>query len=233
MAKPWIHLGKQYTEEDIRRAMAKTRSNNEAARHMKVDIRTYKKYAKLYIDELSGKNLWQLHMNITGKGIPKKPMNIAMKGDLDAMLTEGQLNNPKRLATLKKILMIDGRLGYACSACSYSQRRLTDKRLPLMLNFKNGIRTDWRQENINWLCYNCCFILGLDYFSNRMIRDIETINTSNDGYRDEIEKFYDIPEEYLSFLDGLGLNDSGDIIMKNKVKAPEPTEGEEFLDFIN
>ena len=142
MAKPFKYYGYAYTEEDIRQAMAHTRSNAEAARHLEIDIKTYKKYAKSYTDPLTGKSLWEMHMNIPSKGIPKKWVTGELKGDLDKMLTEKQINNPKRLALLKALLMKDGRLGFCCSACGYSEKRLTDMKTPLMLSFKNGTRTD-------------------------------------------------------------------------------------------
>ena len=36
---------------------------------------TYQKYSKLYKDEETGKNLWDLHKNQRGKGV-KKPYNV-------------------------------------------------------------------------------------------------------------------------------------------------------------
>mgnify|MGYP003338290944 FL=1 len=174
MPKEFRYDGYQFTEEDIRRAMSHTRSNAEAARFLNVGVTTYRKYAKKYTDPLTGKDLWEMHLNISSKGIPKKWNTGELKGDLDKMLTEKQLNNPKRLGMLKALLMKDGRLGYCCSTCGYSEKRLTDMKMPLMIMFRNGIRTDWRIENLKWICYNCAFNLGLDYFSNRMIREIES-----------------------------------------------------------
>tara|TARA_R110000868_G_scaffold215577_1_gene465705 strand:+ start:868 stop:1569 length:702 start_codon:yes stop_codon:yes gene_type:complete len=216
MAKEFRYFGYAFTEEDIRRAMSHTRSNAEAARFLQVSIVTYQKYAKQYIDTLTGKSLWHIHLNISSKGIPKKWNTGELKGDLDKMLNEKQLNNPKRLGMLKGLLMKDGRLGYCCSACGYSERRLTDMKLPLMLAFKNSIRTDWRIENLKWLCYNCAFILGLDYFSNRMIRDIESHTTATEEHQQEIKSFYQFDDFYLEHLSKLGLDDQGDITNKSK-----------------
>ena len=60
------------TREDILRAMRVTKSNNQAARYLGVHIGTYSKYARLYIDEESGKSLYELHLSVvivTGKQI--------------------------------------------------------------------------------------------------------------------------------------------------------------------
>jgi hypothetical protein len=230
--KPFKYDGYAFTEEDIRQAMSKTRSNAEAARHLQVGITTYQKYAKKYTDVLTGKSLWDLHMNISSKGIPKKWQTGELKGDLDKMLTEKQLNNPKRIAMLKSLLMKDGRLGYCCSTCGYSERRLTDMKLPLMIGFKNGVRTDWRLQNLQWLCYNCSFILGMDYFSNRLIRDIESYQSHQSDTQQDITKFYEIDEFYLQHLSKLGLDDKGDILQKedliDKLQDPE----DEFIDRV-
>ena len=59
------------TKEDILRAQTMTRSNFAAARYLNVSYNHYKKYAKLYKDEETGKTLLELHMNQEGKGIPK------------------------------------------------------------------------------------------------------------------------------------------------------------------
>ena len=67
-------IGKQslnFTETDIRYAMDNTKSNSEAARFLKVSFTTYKKYAKQYTDSETGKTLWELHKNQSGKGIRK------------------------------------------------------------------------------------------------------------------------------------------------------------------
>jgi hypothetical protein len=231
MAKPFRHDGFAFTEEDIRQAMSKTRSNAEAARHLQVHITTYKKYAKKYTDALTGKTLWDLHMNISSKGIPKKWQTGELKGDLDKMLTQKQLNNPKRLGMLKSLLMKDGRLGYCCSACGHSERRLTDMKQPLMIAFNNGVRTDWRIENLKWLCYNCAFILGLDYFSNRMIRDIESFTSHTEESQKEVQNFYALDDFYMEHLSKLGLDDRGDVIDKAQpLKTYD--EGDEFIDRI-
>ena len=56
------------TEAVIRNAMKHTQSNFQAARYLNVTIETYRKYARLYIDQESGKTLYELHKNNSGKG---------------------------------------------------------------------------------------------------------------------------------------------------------------------
>ena len=56
------------TENVIRNAMKHTQSNFQAARYLNITIETYRKYAKLYVDLETGKNLYELHKNNSGKG---------------------------------------------------------------------------------------------------------------------------------------------------------------------
>jgi hypothetical protein len=232
MPKEFRYYGYNLTEEDVRQAMAATRSNAEAARHLNMDIETYKKYAKRYIDVLTGKTLWELHTNIPSRGIPKKWNTGELKGDLDKMLTENQHNSPRRIAVLKGLLMKDGRLGYCCDVCSFSERRLTDMKMPLMISFKNGIRSDWRLDNLRWVCYNCSFLLGLDYFSNRMVRDIESFTSHTDETHQEIQSFYQLDDFYMQHLESLGLDDKGDVIDKKQPQNESHDDADDFIDII-
>ncbi len=52
-------------------AHAKTQSNLAAARYLHVSYQHYRKFAKIYVDEVTGKSLFELHKNQCGKGIPK------------------------------------------------------------------------------------------------------------------------------------------------------------------
>ncbi len=55
------------TEAQIRYAMQNSFGNKDASRFLKVDYRTYKKWAKQHIDSETGKTLFELHSKI---GIP-------------------------------------------------------------------------------------------------------------------------------------------------------------------
>src|SRR5210317_1016553 len=63
------------TEAQIRYAMKNSKSNSSAARFLNVSFTTYQKYAKMYIDEESGKTLYELHKNQRGEGV-KKAYNV-------------------------------------------------------------------------------------------------------------------------------------------------------------
>ena len=62
---------KPLSKEQILTAMDKTLSNRAASRYLNVSYIHYKKWAKIYTDEESGKSLFEKHKNQSGKGIPK------------------------------------------------------------------------------------------------------------------------------------------------------------------
>lgn len=226
----WWNKGFQLTEQKIREAMANSRSNKEAARWLGITDITYKKYAKSYIDETTGKNLFQLHMNQSGKGMPKNWTGGKWKKSLDEMLVENQPINSKRIVRLKELLMIDGRLGYQCSACKYGEKRLTDMKAPLLLNFKNTIKSDWRIENLQWLCYNCHFLFVGDIFANKMLQKVEALPLHTEGMKEEVQEVYQLDEFYYNHLKKLGLDGGGDILFKDHDTVHFEEEGNEFID---
>jgi hypothetical protein len=225
----WWHRGLQLTEAQLREAMANTRSNKEAARWLGITDITYKKYSKNTFDEATGKSLFELHKNQSGKGMPKNWAGGVWKKDLDDMLVENQPINSKKIARLKESLMKDGRLGYQCCACKFAEKRLSDLKVPLLLNFKNGKRSDWRIENLQWLCYNCYFLFVDDPFTSKMLQRIESNNIEVTEVKDDVQEFYQLEDFYYDHLKRLGLEGSGDILFKPD--EPEPDEdGNEFID---
>jgi hypothetical protein len=148
------------------------------------------------------------------------------------MLVENQPINAKKILRLKELLMKDGRLGYQCSACKYGEKRLTDMKAPLLLNFKNGKKSDWRIENIQWLCYNCHFLFVGDPFSNRMLQRIESHEVDVPEIKEDIQTFYEIDDFYYAHLKNLGLDGSGDILFKPNdiIDYKDPDDGSEFID---
>jgi hypothetical protein len=229
----WFNKGLQLTEEQILEAMANSRSNMEAARWMGITTVTYKKYANKYIDPITGKTLFELHKNIQGKGIPRNWVSGVWKKNLDDMLTDKQEATPKRIARLKELLMTDGRLGYQCASCGFAEKRLTDMKVPVLLNFKNGKKTDWRLENLQWLCYNHYFLYIEDPFSNNTIKKIEALPIDAPEIKDEVQSVYQLDDFYLEHLTKLGLDGDGDRI-KPEVDEEEYFEddGSEFIDRV-
>ncbi len=227
----WWNRGLQLSPERIREAMANTRSNKEAARWLGITDVTYKKYAKRHIDEATGKSLFELHKNQAGKGMPKNWAGGQWKKNLDEMLVENQPINTKKIIRLKEMLMKDGRLGYQCATCKFSEKRLTDMKAPLLLNFVNGKRSDWRIENLRWLCYNCYFLFLEDPFSNKMLQRLEAMPIDAPEIKEDAQELFQLDDFYYTHLKNLGLDGSGDVLFKSKEDHLSQEDGNEFIDF--
>lgn len=154
-------------EKHIRYAMQNSRSNEEAARFLYVDIKTYKKYAKLYVDSESGKTLWDIHKCIDRKGIPKKrysDRSYLVKYTITDILKGKFPHLPS--AYVRDRLLNTGHYPPICSHCNFGERRI-DGKIPLVLDYLDGDRTNHREENIRILCYNCSFMLAGEW---RMVK---------------------------------------------------------------
>ncbi len=227
----WWYKGLALTKAQVLEAMANTRSNQEAARWLGIHYRTWKKYAKMYKDEETGKTLFAKHMNISGVGIPRNWAGGHWQKTLDEMLTVNQPMGSKHIRNLKELLMKDGRLGFKCHGCGYCEKRLTDMRSPLLIHFKNGLKSDWRLENLQWMCYNCYFVLIGDFFTNKLIERVETMTLTDPVIRDEIQSAFELDDFYYDHLRKLGLDGEGDVHFKNTEEPKDLEEGEEFVDF--
>jgi len=165
---------KPLSKEDILRAMNVTMSNKAAARYLHVSYIHYKKWAKNYDATEEGyPNLFEQHKNQAGKGIPKF---LKGSGKDPALLDiiEGRVDassfSPDKL---KYRLITEGYLAEECAVCKFHERRVSDYKMPLLLNFKDNNKKNWNKENIELLCYNHYFLQVGDIFSDKQIKGIE------------------------------------------------------------
>ena len=132
---------------------------------------------KLYTDEETGKTLFDLHKNQQGKGIPKF---LKAKGKEPALLDiiEGRINASSFSAEkLKYRLITEGYLEECCSKCGFSEHRVLDHKVPLILNFKDKNLTNYSLDNIEFLCYNCHFLYIGDIYSKKDLIKLEENNS--------------------------------------------------------
>lgn len=165
------------TESHIRYAMDNSYGNKAAARFLNVDYSTYKKYSKLYIDNETGKSLFELHSKMGAKRIGDDSRkysgqsfdcNRGYKERLEDIL-DGKYPayNTKKL---RKRLLLSGWVPCVCASCGWDEPRITDGNYPLLIDF---IDNNWRNtklENIRLLCFNCYFNL------------VRTPSTSHQGW---------------------------------------------------
>lgn len=227
--------GLQLSEEIVRNAMKNTRSNKEAADWLRISYKTWRHYAMSYTDPITGRTLFNMHMASGGKGVPK--VMKSRKGraktnpralELGYQLIKGQYCTPNRIEELGTRLMKDGRLGFCCAECGFSQKRPIDMKMPLILNFKNNDRTDWTEDNLRWLCYNCSFLLSLDSFTRTKRQIIQSIAPESPDAPEELESFYKIDDFYLEHLRNLGVKD-----LAEEVKPQKDEKNPEIDDLID
>tara|TARA_B110000090_G_scaffold106828_1_gene119851 strand:+ start:190 stop:831 length:642 start_codon:yes stop_codon:yes gene_type:complete len=193
---------KPISKEQILAAMSQTLSNKAAARYLHVSYTHYKRWAKTYDATEDGYNsLFDQQLNQAGKGIPKF---LRADGPEPALLDiiEGRIDassfSPDKL---KYRLITEGYLKEECSVCDFHERRVSDYKIPLLLNFKDNNKNNYRKENIELLCYNHYFLQVGDIFSDKQIKGIEDHVPT---YQSEVEwELSDYQKEQMESL-GLG-----------------------------
>ena len=136
----------------IKNAIEKTRSYMEAARYLNVSYNTFKMYCKQY-------GIW-IHggINPDGKGIPKISRR---KRKSFKQVTQGKYNGRKdiNITRYKEYIIAELLKEEKCENCGFEERRITDEKVPLLIAFDDGDKTNYKLENLTFLCYNCTFLL--------------------------------------------------------------------------
>jgi curved DNA-binding protein CbpA len=200
------------TKEDILRAMKHTKSNRAGARYLGCSYQHYKKYAKLYKDTETGKTLFDIHLNQAGKGIRKHLYGGRNVKDLAPLLDilEGRIDVANYTPDILKARLIEeGFLKEECNCCGFSERRVVDYRVPLILNFKDKNNRNWLKENLEFLCYNCYFLNVGNVWSDNQLAQLEEY-TKKDTYKNDDKPEFDLDENHIEHLKELGLWDDSD-----------------------
>lgn len=214
MAKP-----KPLTKEQILLAMKHTMSNKAAAKWLKVSYIHYKTWAKRYHEFEGGKSLFEVHKNQAGKGIPKHNAGYGYDKhtwDVKDILDGKYSARHFKLEEIKIKLIEQGYLKEECGVCGHHERRLSDYKMPLILNFKDNNSNNFSQENIRFLCYNCFFLNVADIFNEKDVYQLETHQPTY-GTSEAID--FQLDDYQLKRLEELGLYD-----------PPKPEDdGSEFI----
>lgn len=196
---------KPLTKEQIQLAMRMTKSNRSAARYLNCSYIHYKGWAKKYHEVEGGRSLFEAHKNQAGKGIPKflagHPDKKSQWDVLDVI--EGRIAAVHfRPEDIKKKMLDEGYLKEECAICGFHDRRLTDYKMPLLLNFKDNNSNHYNLGNIRFLCYNCYFINIGEIFNNKDIHQLET-HTPTYGTSKAVE--FELDDYQRQRLEELGL----------------------------
>jgi len=142
---------KPLMESEIKNAQAKARSASEAARVLGVSYNTYKKYAKQY-------GIFEDLKNPKGIGISKGFVSQQKKYKLDDIIAGEHPKYPNW--KLKRRLIEQGYMEEKCNNCGFDERRITDFRVPLVLDHLDGDKTNHEYDNLRMLCFNCSFLIN-------------------------------------------------------------------------
>jgi transposase len=181
---------KPLSKQQIQAAMNKTKSNRAAARYLGVSYIHYKKWAQNY-DSETHENLFEQHKNQSGKGIPKF-LNGSVKQPAVLDIIEGRVDPSHFTAAKIRDRMIgEGYLDDCCSHCGFNERRVLDYKVPLIMNFKDGNKKNYKLDNVELLCYNCYFLTVGDIFNDKQIQTMEEHKPVNEGKVDwEIDDYH-------------------------------------------
>jgi len=200
---------KIYSKEDLLRAMKVTKSIRAAARYLNCSYQHIKPYFKSYRVDDNDPNsptLFEIHKNQLGKGIPKFLKHHGKDPDLDKILNGELYTESFSIDKFKRRLIQEAILAEECSCCGFNEQRVSDYRVPLLINFKNGNKRDWKQENIEFLCYNCYYLTIGDIFTPKQMQGIE--DTYEIPKRQEVK--WEMDETMYEQFKSLNLLDEND-----------------------
>lgn len=222
------NLKKPLDKSDIERAIRHSKSNKSAARYLGVSFATYKKYAKMFNDDM-GMNLYDKHMNKAGVGIPK--MTMSKRGEPGLMdILEGRVNTIYfSIKMIKERIVKEGYLKECCYRCGFIEKRVMDYKVPVILNFKDGNKRNWKLENLEFLCYNCYFLVIGDVFEQRQLDAMEDYTALRSKSVD-----FDISDQKKEILENFMDLDNKKINKKEFFREDFPPEdyGAELISFL-
>jgi hypothetical protein len=138
-------------ESEIKEVQKKARSAAEAARLLSVSYNTYKKYARMY-------GIFEELKNPSGYGIRKGVSGLPGFHSLDDILSGKHPTYP--IWKLKRRILSHGYMEEKCNNCGFCEKRVTDHKVPLVLDFLDGDRKNFNYDNLRMLCFNCSFLIN-------------------------------------------------------------------------
>ena len=107
-------------------------------------------YAKLY-------GIFEDLKNPNGLGIRKGSNSTSGYHSLDDIIAGKYPNYP--VWKLKRRLLLSGYMEEKCCNCGFEERRITDHRVPLVLDFIDENKKNHKYDNLRMLCFNCSFLI--------------------------------------------------------------------------
>jgi hypothetical protein len=171
---------KIFTKSQIEMAMRYTKSVRAAAKYLGCSYQHLKPFMKtLRVDDSdpNSPTLFETHKNQNGKGIPKFLPNRRKEPNVKNIILTGTGWESFTPEKIKVRLVAEGYLKDECYTCGFNERRVTDYRIPLLLNFKDNNKCNYLLDNLEQLCYNCYYLYIGEVLSPNQIRHIEDNQT--------------------------------------------------------
>lgn len=211
---------------DVELAIKNSLSNKGAARYLGVSYNTYKSLA-ISLHNEKGENLFHLHKNAAGKGVPKYA-NRKSKGVPLMDLLEGRVDaNFVSVSEVKARIIAEGYMKEECSKCEFHEKRVLDSKVPLIMYYVDGNKKNWRLENIEFLCYNCYFLHVADVFTKGQIdvmQDYKVLQAKSIDldlprmYREPVKKSINLENEYVTHIEERPADFGDDLIASVKAR---------------
>ena len=144
-----LYNKKPLTRDQLKLAKENSKSAMGAARYLKVSYNTFVKYAKKF-DMLEG------FKKQAGVGIAKHYNLHSGRYNLDDILL-GKYPKYDTYKLQQRLIRV-AYIPEECDCCGFNEQRITDKKVPLKIDFVDGNTTNHLKENIRLLCYNCWFL---------------------------------------------------------------------------
>lgn len=145
---------KPLLESEILEIQKTVTSARQAAKKLGVSYPTYKKYCKLYnVFKVQDKKAKRENIAPVNPYKGKYPITKILQNQFPDF----------PIHRLKDKLIRAGIKKAECEQCGFKERRITDGKIPLLLNFEDSDRHNHKLENLKVLCYNCSFVSGRGY----------------------------------------------------------------------
>jgi hypothetical protein len=194
---------KTFTKSDLLKAMQYTKSIRAAARYLGCSYQHIKPYFKMFrVDDmdLNSPTLFEVHKNQNGFGIPKFLPNKRKEPNVKLLFKEGTGYESFTVEKIKIRGITEGYLKDKCYTCGFEEKRITDYKSPLLLNFKDNNKCNYLLDNLELLCYNCYYLYVGEVLSPNQIRHIEDNVTVKDKPFE-----WGLDEEQLDNMRALGI----------------------------
>ena len=125
------------------------------ARWLGINFKTYKKWARFY-------GIYESNQNAKGKTWVRDPERG--KYPLSRILT-GEFNSELKVTDwmVKYKLTNSNVFPLRCNICGYDKERITDRKVGILLDHKDGNLRNFSKDNLQFLCWNCMWECGRGY----------------------------------------------------------------------